>query len=212
MYGFVRLASAARRSPAEAGMAVAAGGMFLVWLVHTSVDWIHLIPGVTGAALAAAAVLLSPWGRAAPAVGRSVVHKLVAAACVVLVVAAALFLGRATLADRAAQDAAAHVTMDPRAALADTSKALSLNGDAISSYYLRSSAYARLGDYGGARGALLAALRVEPRNFVTWALLGDLAVRHGDRALAQRYYRHALLLNPRDPQLPALARSPPATP
>ena len=28
------------------GLTVAAGGTFAVWLVHTSVDWLHLIPGV----------------------------------------------------------------------------------------------------------------------------------------------------------------------
>jgi Tfp pilus assembly protein PilF len=82
----------------------------------------------------------------------------------------------------------------------------------ISTYYTRSAAYARLGDYAGARGALLDALRVEPGNFVSWALLGDLAVRHGDPALAKRYYGRAHALNPRDPGLTALARRPPPPP
>jgi hypothetical protein len=209
--GFARRASLARRSAPEAGIAVAAGGMFVVWLVHTSVDWIHLIPGVTGAALAAAAVLLSPWRRAAPE-ARSVVHKAVVAGCAALVVAAAIFLGRATLADTHATDAEAALSANPRAALADANRSLALNGDAVSTHYTRSAAYARLGDYAGARAALLAALRVEPANFVTWALLGDLAVRHGEPRLAQHYYRRALRLNPRDPQLLALARKPPAPP
>jgi O-antigen ligase len=210
LYGFARRVAAARRSASDAGLAVAAGGIFLVWLVHTSVDWIHLIPGVTGAALAAAAVLLSPWRRAAPAAGRGVVHKIVVAACAALVVAAAIFLGRATLANRHASDAEGHVVSDPRAALTETGKSLSLNGDAISSYYLRSSAFARLGDYQRARGTLMDAARVEPGNFVTWALLGDLAVRHGDRRLARTYYQTALRLNPRDPQLLAIAQRPPS--
>jgi hypothetical protein len=211
LLGFVRRASAARRSTREAGIVVAAGGVFVVWLVHTSVDWIHLIPGVTGAALAAAAVLLSPWRRAAPS-GRGVLHKAVVAACAALVVGAAIFLGRATLADSHARDAQAALASNPRAALEDANRSLALNGDAVPTRYTLSAAYARLGDYAGAHGALVEALRVEPDNFVTWALLGDLAVRHGDRSLAMRYYRRAALLNPRDPQLPAFARRPPALP
>jgi hypothetical protein len=213
LFGFVRRARAARGSPAEAGIVVAAGGIFLVWLVHTSVDWIHLLPGVTGAALGAAAVLVSPWRRAAPpGAARGRAHKVAVAGCAALVVAAAILLGRAVLADRHATDAQAALPAQPRTALEDVSKSLSLGHDVISTYYTRSAAYARLGDYAGARGALLEALRVEPENFVTWALLGDLAVRHGDPALAKRYYGRAHALNPRDPGLTALARRPPAPP
>jgi tetratricopeptide (TPR) repeat protein len=138
-----------------------------------------------------------------------VVHKVVVAGCAVLVIAAAVFLGRATLADRHATQAQQSVTSDPRHALSEAGRSLALNGDAVPTYYTRSAAYARLGDYAGARAALLDAARVEPENFVTWALLGDLAVRHGERRLAQGYYRRASALNPRDPQLPALARNPP---
>ena len=50
--GFARRARAAADEPRVRGLAVAAGGAFLVWLVHTSVDWLHLIPGITGIALA----------------------------------------------------------------------------------------------------------------------------------------------------------------
>jgi hypothetical protein len=209
LFGFWRRAARARRFPADAGLAVAAGGVFLVWLVHTSVDWIHLIPGVTGAALAAGAVLLAPW-RAAGSAIRSTLHRVVIGACALLVVAAAVFLGRATLADRDAKDARTELASDPRAAIRDSNKSLALNHDAISTHYTRSAAYAALNDYRDARDALLEALKVEPQNFVTWALLGDLAVRHGDRPLARRYYTTALRLDPRDPQLRALARQPPS--
>jgi UDP-GlcNAc:undecaprenyl-phosphate GlcNAc-1-phosphate transferase len=211
LFGFWRRAARARRFPGDAGLAVAAGGVFLVWLVHTSVDWIHLIPGVTGAALAAGAVLLAPW-RAAGSAIRSTLHRVVIGACALLVVAAAVFLGRATLADRDAKDARTELASDPRAAIRDSNKSLALNHDAISTHYTRSAAYAALNDYRDARDALLEALKVEPQNFVTWALLGDLAVRHGDRPLARRYYTTALRLDPRDPQLRALARQPPSAP
>jgi hypothetical protein len=211
LVGLVRRASLARSSPAEAGLVVAAGGIFLVWFIHTSVDWMHLIPGVTGVALAAAAVLLSPWRRSA-ATGRGRVHTLVVACCAALVVGAAVFLGRATLADRHATDAQRAAATEPRVALAEADRSLALNPDAVSTHYIRSAAYARLGDYKRSRDSLLVATRVEPQNFVTWALLGDLSVRHSDRRQARAYYRKALGLNPRDPQLRALARNPPQTP
>jgi UDP-N-acetylmuramyl pentapeptide phosphotransferase/UDP-N-acetylglucosamine-1-phosphate transferase len=211
LLGFARRASHARGSPSEAGLAVAAGGVFLVWLVHTSVDWIHLIPGVTGAALAAAAVLLAPWRRAAP-IARGGVHKLVVAACAAIVVAAALFVGRETLADRHATNAQDALPTHPRQALAEADRSLALNHNSVSAHYTRSAAFAQLHDYAGARGSLLEAIRVEPENFVSWALLGDLAVRHGDGRQAQGYYRTALRLNPRDPQLQSLVKSPPAPP
>jgi UDP-GlcNAc:undecaprenyl-phosphate GlcNAc-1-phosphate transferase len=211
LIGLVRRASLARRSAAEAGLVVAAGGIFLVWLIHTSVDWIHLIPGVTGVALAAAAVLLSPWRRTAAA-GRGRLHMLVVACCAALVVGAAVFVGSATLADRHATAAQQAAATDPRRALAEADRSLALNHDAVSTHYIRAAAYARLGDYVRARDALLVAGRVEPQNFVTWALLGDLSVRRGDRRLARAYYRKALGLNPLDPQLRALARNPPRTP
>lgn len=42
------------------GLLVAALGAFVVWLAQTSVDWLHLIPGLTGFALGAAAIILLP--------------------------------------------------------------------------------------------------------------------------------------------------------
>jgi tetratricopeptide (TPR) repeat protein len=164
---------------------------------------------VTGAALAAAAVLLAPW-RATAGATRGRLHKVVIGACALLVVAAGVFLGRATLADRHAKSAQGALASDPRRALTEAAKSLALNGDSISTHYTRSAAYARLNDYRDAHGALLEALKVEPQNFVTWALLGDLAVRHGDRRLARTYYQTALRLNPRDPQLLAIAQRPPS--
>ena len=148
LYGFVRRAAGARRSASDAGLVVASGGMFLVWLIHTSVDWIHLLPGVTGAALAAAAVLLAPWRRTgADGARRGSAHKIVIAGCGALVIAAAVFLGRATLADSHATDAKALATSDPRQAIREADHSLALNGDSVPTYYTRAAAYARLDDY-----------------------------------------------------------------
>ena len=59
----------ARADSAARPLAVGAIGVFVAWLVQTSVDWEHLIPGLTIIALAAAAALLSdddPLGGGRP--------------------------------------------------------------------------------------------------------------------------------------------------
>ena len=61
--GFVRTARAAVRRQTARTVAVAAGGVFAGWLIQTSADWLHLLPGLTAIALAAAAALLVRPGR-----------------------------------------------------------------------------------------------------------------------------------------------------
>ena len=61
--GLWRQSRRALERPERRIVAVAAGGAFIAWLTHTSVDWLHNIPGVTGIALCAAAALVSPWAR-----------------------------------------------------------------------------------------------------------------------------------------------------
>ena len=102
--GFVRRARAARTSLEDRGLAVAAGGAFLVWLLHTSVDWLHLIPGVTGLALAFAAVLVGPWRRPAAGAGTAT-RRAVVLACTGLIVVGAVLVGRSALADSYRSDA-----------------------------------------------------------------------------------------------------------
>lgn len=210
LLGFARRAREARTSPASLGLAVAGGGMFLLWLVHTSVDWLHLIPGLTGIALCGAAVLVAPW-----AVGNSVeqrtglpVRLVVIGLCGLVVLAGAALVSRLTLADKYRSDAQDIVHSDPRGALAKASDSLALNDEALSTYYTEAAAYARLGDYQRARGSLLEAGRREPHDFVTWGLLGDLALRRGDLRQARRDYGRASELNPRDRTLKRVARDP----
>ncbi|MGI8585487.1 MAG: hypothetical protein ACR2KY_03685, partial [Thermoleophilaceae bacterium] len=57
-----------------------------------------------------------------------------------------------------------------------------------------------------ARAALEQALALEPGNFATLGLLGDLESRSGNPAAAGRQYRRAAELNPRDVGLEELAR------
>jgi hypothetical protein len=204
--GFARFALAGRTGIWERTIAVAAGGTFLAWLAHTSVDWLHLFPGITGIALASAAVLCTPWQRRTS----WAVRGRVATAAVVVVVGAiaalgALTIGRPVLAQHAENRARNLLPSDPRATLRAANDALTLNRNDLSAYYLKSAAYARLGDYRDARAVLLQAAHREPRNFTTFALLGDLAWRHGDRRLATAEYQRAAALNPRDGGLADLA-------
>ncbi|MDQ3433955.1 MAG: O-antigen ligase family protein [Actinomycetota bacterium] len=207
LIGFGRRALSGRRSACDAGLAVAGGGAFLVWLVQTSVDWLHLIPGVTAVAVCAGAVLVAPWaGRRRPISG-SRSTKLVVVACAALVVFATVQLGRSTLADLNRQQAREALERgDPARALIETNEALALDDESLRTWYLKAAAYARRDDYLSARAALGEAVRREPNNFVTWALLGDLATRRGDFPQAARDYARSLALNPRDPELAALLR------
>jgi cytochrome c-type biogenesis protein CcmH/NrfG len=187
---------------------VAAGGTFCAWLVHASVDWIYLIPSLTGVALCAAAVLVTEWPpRPAPGSRRGA-RWLGAAAVGLLIAFAAVEVARPVLALHARTQGRAALARNPTRALSRARDSLSFESAAIEGRYLEAAAYARLGDYARARGALLRALDRQPHDFVTWALLGDLAVRRGDLATARAAYRRARSLNPRDPTLRQLARNP----
>ncbi len=200
LYGFWRTARGSPRGPPSPAIAVAAGGTFIVWLIHTSVDWIHLIPGLTGIAICAAAVLLMPvQTRPVP------VPTLAIVAFVLLASVAAYPTVRQLLALRLQSQGGGKLLSDPVGALEDARDSLALE-PAQQTYYLESAAYARLGLYRPARRSLLTATRNQPHDFVAWGLLGDLATRRGLRAVARRDYRRASRLNPRDPGLAALAR------
>ena len=192
--GLARAARAARSSPGARTVAVAAGGIFVVWLAQTSVDWLHLLPGLTAVALCAAATLVARfdaerrWGAPSWAL---------TAACLAVAALGALTVARPTIAQHARTEGRSALSAHPRTALRHAERALSFDRDAPASYYLKAAALARLGDYANARATLLAAARRTPRNFVTWALLGDLARRRGDTPLAGRYYARARALNPR---------------
>lgn len=208
LWGLGRRAQAARRRPEDIGIVVAGGGIFLMWLVHTSVDWLHLIPGVTGVALCGAAVLLSPWARQRSAGRVGTGRRVVVVTSALLVVFAAVYLGRSTLADRALSQGQAALTSNPQLALSKARDSLELNDEATEAYFLVAAAHARSNRYQAARGALIEATRREPHNFLPWALLGDLAVRRGDLRQARAAYARAHELNPRDSTLERLASNP----
>jgi UDP-N-acetylmuramyl pentapeptide phosphotransferase/UDP-N-acetylglucosamine-1-phosphate transferase/tetratricopeptide (TPR) repeat protein len=229
------------RDGGRAPVVVAGLGVVTAWFGHTSVDWMHLLPGLTGVALLGAAVLLRPAGgdgadagaarasatdgdgadagaaqaaaaAAAAAAGsgaRSGRARVASAVLIgVAITVAALSLSRQGLSERYVERAQAALAGDPARALVEANRALRLDRESIAAYYTKAAALARFGEGEAARAVLLDATRREPRNFVTWALLGDLSVRQGDLRAAQVDYRRAARLNPRDPGLAKLARDP----
>src|SRR5918997_580954 len=195
------IAAAARSSRAARFQAVAAVGCVAAWLSHTSVDWLHLLPGVTGMALVAAVVLVRvrdplPAPTAARPASRSGLVLAVAAS--VVLAATGLTLSRQWLAERYQRQAEAALAARPADALRLADRSLRLDREAVGAYYVKAAAPARFEEARAARAALEEAARREPGDFVTWALLGDLATRTGDRVQARRDYRRALRLNPRD--------------
>ncbi len=208
LVGLARRARAATGSRRSHFLAVAGGGTFLVWLVHTSVDWLHLLPGLTGIALCAAAVLVRRSGAPRRTDPNARLSLPLVTLCALVLVAGAIVVAGPTLSEFHRQAGQGELASDPRAALKQADDALALNDEAVPNYFLKAAAYARLDSYGPARGQLLEAARREPSNFLPWALLGDLAVRRGDLRQARRDYRAAARRNPGDVSLRDLARSP----
>jgi tetratricopeptide (TPR) repeat protein len=211
--GAAALARAARTSAAAAFQAVAAIGCVAAWLVHTSVDWLHLLPGVTGVALASAVVLVRrrapmaealaqrPAAVASRPAPRRAGYAVAAVGLALTMVAASASLGRQVLSERYLREAQSTLARDPARALELADRTLRLDRGAVEAYYVKSAAFARFGEARAARAALAEAARREPSDHVTWALMGDLALRMGERDAAHRAYRTALSLNPRDPAL-----------
>jgi len=193
--GAVRWRQAVRGGVSPLDVPVAALGVFTVWLVHTSVDWLHMIPGVTAAALVAAAVLTARRHDGAPPPARQ--RLLVPVVTLLAAVAIASSLGRHYGATVYRDRAEAKLATDAPAALADARRSLALNEHDIASYVLVAATQAREGRYADARATLVAATAQEPYNHLPWALLGDLATRRGDPRQARRDYDRARILNPR---------------
>jgi len=188
---------------------VAGLGVFSAWLVHTSADWLHVLPGVTGVALVAAGLLLARDEAGVPRPRPTSRRRAAAGLAVVVVCLLAASTGRQVGADHERRAARASLATEPAAALDHARTGLALSPASLDLHILRAAAEARLGDYDRARTALLAAAASEPHNHVPWALLGDLAVRRGEAATAREAYRRASQLNPRDPalaELPAAVR------
>jgi hypothetical protein len=228
--GALRARRLARTDSTTRAVLVAGVGGSAAWFFQTSVDWVHLLPGLTAVALCLAAVVVrarpgppSPEGVAAPAQARR--PRLSATALPrPLLVGGALALGLLMLVTGASlarqglsdhyRDRAAKALADGDAAqaLKQSEQALRLDRDYVQAYYIRAAAFARFGRAGDAEAALYEALRHEPDDFVTYALLGDLELRLGHRKNAIAMYEQARGHNPLEAslinQLGALVKTP----
>jgi hypothetical protein len=218
LLGLWRLTRAARTDRLSQGLAVAAGGAFLSWFVHTSVDWLHVIPGLTAVALVAMAILVTGGPAAAQAAPAQAERRrgAVLAGIGARVGLAALFafaaawVGRLTLAEHYRSEGNRLLSTNALGALKQSSKALAYDPDTVQGYYLKSAALARLNLYKPARAALFeATFRGHGRgahDFVTWVLIGDLAVRRQKKTQATTAYTRAAALNPHDQTVKELAK------
>lgn len=182
----------------------AAGGVLLGQL---SVDWMWLIPGVTGIGLFCMAVSASlivrstqpvpmPAPRPRLALRLVVAGGLVAAAATVTVVYLSTFW---------VHEARAQQGLSAARQLSAARHAAELDPYSVTPLYLEAGALESMGKRVAARKALQDALDLEPENFATLGLIGDLEARAGRRGEAERYYRLALALNPLDVGLRRLA-------
>jgi UDP-GlcNAc:undecaprenyl-phosphate GlcNAc-1-phosphate transferase len=222
-WGAVRMRRQAARSNLSRALMVGALGAFVAWLAQTSVDWMHLLPGLTAIALAAVAALVGPRSRPNPAES-SIAHPrlrraltgrpalaLGASAVIVTLIVAGGSLSRQGLADLYLSRAQSELDAHPAAALTNANRSLSVDSDSVQTYYVKAAALARFDQAPAAEAALREALAREPDNFVTWALLGDIEVRDRRLQEARRDYVRAHLLNPRDATLSELALNPRST-
>ncbi len=218
-WGIARMRPAARRSGLSRALMVGSVGAFTAWLAQTSVDWMQLLPGLTAIALVAVAVLVRPrYQQAENAVlrpsraGRALAGRpalaLGASAVLVTLVVAGASLSRQGLADIYRTRAQHELAANPAAAVTDANRSLDIDSDNVETYYAKAAALAHFDQAAGAETALRHALAHEPNNFVTWALLGDIAVRERRLRVARRDYTRAHRLNPRDTTLAELSRDP----
>ena len=144
----------ARGGGAARTIAAAALGTTTAWLVHTSVDWLHLLPGITAIAVIGMVCLVTLGPE--PRRRRTVV--LPVAVALVLTVAA-VSLTRQAMTERFVDGARDALPTDPAVALRDADRALRLDPELMSAYYVKAAALARFGEGDAARATLRAARR-----------------------------------------------------
>lgn len=194
-----------RRTPrADQQLAVALTAAGAVLLGQALVDWIWRIPGITSLGLFALATAAALVGRAEAPVRRPAPIPLVPRVALGGVLAVvALAVTSLYFSDHYLRQARGATTPEARAGAART--AARFNPLDVAPLFLQASALETRGDREGAIAKLRVAQRREPANVAILGLLGDAFARGEDFALAKRYYRRALALNPKDVGLQQLA-------
>lgn len=193
----------------ERFLLVSATGVLVAWAVHASVDWMHLLPGLCGAALIAVAVLLRPTANSTIVRTSSLLKRtVVPIVCICVALIAASSLTWEFLSDQFRTQAQSALKDNPRAALDLANRSLRLNDSVAQTYYIKAAALARF-DMGDAAARTMQEATVKDSgNFLSFALLGDIYVRQGRMLAAKRAYQTALRLNPLDQTLKQLANNP----
>ena len=186
----------------RAAGALGAGGV--VVLAHSFTEWLWLLPAVMGLGILLIGLAVVALTGATPPDSRLTTAERVAYVAVLIVVSVSISLQY--LSDVRMRSAREQAAVSPARQLSEARAAADLNPWSVTPVYLQASAQESLGRRSEARADLLEAVDLEPENFVTYALLGDLERRAGRHRVAQRYYRRALALNPRDTGLQRLAR------
>ncbi len=180
---------------------LAAAGTVVV--SQSAVDWLWLIPALFGLAVLALGLAVRGEEDEAGAVPRAIAPSLALGA---LLVAALIGVGALFLSGVYVRKARQQAYTSPAASLDSARTAAQLDPVSVTPLYLEAAALESEGDRAAARAKLLDALDLEQDNFVILGLLGDLEVRAGNEAVARRYYRRALALNPLDTGLQKLSR------
>ncbi|HET9121298.1 MAG TPA: O-antigen ligase family protein [Solirubrobacterales bacterium] len=182
---------------------LAAGGAVVVGQSLT--DWLWLIPTVTGLGLLSLALAAVPRGRAEDRPPPLAVpwfrdrERLVARfGIAALLLATTLSVIWLYLGDLYIRKAREEQGMSASEQLSAARKAADFNPVSVIPLYLQASALEAQGDRDQARAKLRDALDLEPKNFVTLTLLGDLEVRSSHFVAAAASYQKASELNPRD--------------
>jgi hypothetical protein len=187
----------ARRTP----LVSAAGGGFAAWAAHAALDWDWEVVGVTAAALLAGGVALVAARRGSPRLLRPRVRVpllwvsvvLSAGAVVSLVGNQALFAG----VEELARD-------DPAAAVEHARRAQALLVWSFEPELVLGDAAAAAGDREGALRAYRDAVATDPRSWVAWLRLAQVA-RGRERLQA---YARVRQLNPLETSLPGTPPTP----
>jgi len=193
-----RTARLGRADQLARSVAVAAGGVFIGWLIQTSVDWLHLFPGLTAIALAAAVAVTARPEAKAKAVSRRTHLAAIGIAAVIAIAGSVIIVPRVVSLHSSAQAQRALADGQPRVAIADATTALDYDPSSATALVLRAAGFARLHAFAPSLADLRKALSAEPKNWTLWVLLGDLYLRRGDRPAARAAYAHAFGLNPLD--------------
>jgi len=195
--GCARLASPGERTWV-AGLAAAGA----VVVAQSSVDWLWLIPALFGLAVLALGLAARGEDEPEPRPRRTAPRLAIALA----LAAAILSVGALFLSDVYVRGARRQAYTSPAAALDSARTAATFDPVSVTPRYLEAAALESEGHRDAARAELLDALRLEPSNFVTLGLLGDLEVRAGNESVARSYYSRALALNPLDTGLRKLSQ------